>query len=279
MRSSHLTTLRLAIAFPLVVAAPTRLLGQGGRGNPPAAVKPGADSATMVDMADHAMSGPMDENMMRHMRLTPLRTPTHGDSVRATRVVAELKQAIAKYQDTAAAVADGYKMFLPGVKNQRVYHFTNNGRALLAAFHFDASKPTSILYKRGPDDKLHLVGAMYTVPKSASLDRLDDRVPLSIARWHEHVNWCIPKKGDAGRWIEQKGGKPVFGPESPIATKAECDAANGDFHPNVFGWMIHANVYEGSDLASIFADDHTDAPDHAHHDEMAKKPRSPGSAR
>src|SRR5215831_6562353 len=145
MRTGHLTTLRLAIAFPLVVAAPARLVGQGARANPPAGVKPGADSATMVDMADHAMSGPMDENMMKHMRLTPARTPTHDDSVRATKVAAELKQAIAKYQDTAVAVADGYKMFLPGIKNQRVYHFTNNGRALVAAFHFDPAKPTSVL--------------------------------------------------------------------------------------------------------------------------------------
>jgi hypothetical protein len=214
------------------------------------------DSARMAGMADHAMSGPMDENMMRHMQLTPLRTPTHDDSVRATKVVAELKQAIAKYQDTAVAVADGYKMFLPGIKNQRVYHFTNNGRGLLAAFHFDPSKPTLVLYKRGADGTLHLVGAMYTMPRNASLGRLDARVPLGIARWHEHVNWCLPKPGDAARWLEQKDGKPVFGPESPIATKAACDAVNGDFHPNLFGWMLHANVYEGADLASIFADDH-----------------------
>jgi hypothetical protein len=270
MHRSPLRTQTMVLAFPLAALVPARLVGQSGRPNPPAV---SADSAKMADMADHSMTGPMDENMMRHMRLTPLRAATHDDSVRATKVVAELKQAIARYQDTAVAVADGYKMFLPGVKNQRVYHFTNNGRGLLAAFHFDASKPTSILYKRGPDDKLHLVGAMYTVPKNASLDRLDDRVPLGIARWHEHVNWCVPKKGDASRWIEQKAGKPVFGPESPIATKAECDAANGDFHPNVFGWMIHANVYEGTDLASIFADDHTDGSEHAHHDGIQKKPK------
>jgi hypothetical protein len=194
--------------------------------------------------------------MMKHMRLTPLRTPTHSDSVRATKIAAELKQAIAKYQDTAVAVADGYKMFLPDVKNQRVYHFTNNGRAFLAAFHFDPSKPTSVLYKRGADGKLHLIGAMYTMPRNASMERLDDRVPLGLARWHEHVNWCVPKQGDVARWIEQKDGKPLFGPESPIATKAACDAVNGDFHPNLFGWMLHANVYDGTDLSSIFSDDH-----------------------
>jgi hypothetical protein len=227
----------------------------------------------MADMADHAMSGPMDENMMKHMRLTPLRTPTHDDSVRATKVAAELKRAIAKYQDTAAAVADGYRMFLPEVKNQRVYHFTNNGRALVAAFHFDAAKPTSVLYKRGADNTLHLVGAMYTMPKNASMDRLDDRVPLGIARWHEHVNWCVPKDGAVGRWLEQKNGKPVFGPESPIATKAECDSVNGDFHANVFGWMLHANVYEGTDLSSIFGDDDHPGAGHAEHAGMVKKPK------
>jgi hypothetical protein len=224
------------------------------------AQKPAGDGVRTSGMADHAMggtmSGPMDENMMKHMQLTPPRTPTHADSLRATRVAAELKLALAKYQDTAAAVADGYKMFLPNVKTQRIYHFTNNRRGLLAAFHFDAAKPTSILYKRGADGKLRLVGAMYTLGKNASLDRLDARVPLSIARWHKHVNWCLPAKGEAARWTEQKNGKPVFGPESPIATERDCDAVHGDFQPSVFGWMVHANVYEGADLHTIFADDH-----------------------
>ena len=33
----------------------------------------------------------------------------------------------------------------------------------------------------------------------------------------------------------------------------ERDAVHGDFHDTVFGWMIHANVYDGKDLATIFA--------------------------
>lgn len=236
--------------FPAVAAA------QSGHVHPMGADKPATDSARMAGMADHAMSGPMDENMMKHMELSPARTPTHDDSLRATRLAADLKRAIAKYQDTAVAIADGYKMFLPGVKKQNVYHFTNNGRAVASVFRFDPAKPTSVLYKRGDDGKLHLVGAMYTMPRNASLKRLNDRVPLGIARWHKHVNWCIPKKGGEARWLEQKNGKPIFGPEGSIATKAECDAANGDFHEHLFGWMLHANVYEGTDLASIFADDH-----------------------
>ena len=214
------------------------------------------DSAQMAGMADHAMSGAMDENMLKHMELSPVRVATPADSVRALRLAGELKQAILKYADTAAAVADGYRMFLPNVKQQKFYHFTNNRRAFMEAFRFDSAKPTSILYSRGADGKLQLVGAMYTMPKNTSLDRLNDRVPLGIARWHKHVNWCLPKKGSESRYLERKNAAPVFGPESPIATKAECDAVGGDFHPSLFGWMIHANVVEGHDLGSIFADDH-----------------------
>lgn len=215
-----------------------------------------SDSARIAGMADHAMSGPMDENMMKHMELTPTRKATRDDSLRATRVAADLKRAIAKYQDTAVAVADGYKMFLPNVKNQKVYHFTNYGRAFKEAFRFDVEEPTSLLYKRADNGKLTLVGAMYTMPKRANIDRLNDRVPLGIARWHKHVNWCLPKKGDETRWLETKNGKPQFGPESPVATKAACDVVNGEFQESLFGWMLHANVYEGSDLATIFGDDH-----------------------
>jgi hypothetical protein len=210
----------------------------------------------MAGMADHAMSGPMDENMMKHMELTPMRAPTHADTVKANKVVADLRRAIAKYGDTTAAVADGYKMFAPNIKNQGVYHFTNNARAFGAMFTFDPAKPTSILYKQTADGKFHLVGAMYTMPKGVKLSRLDDRVPLSIAHWHKHVNWCVPKAGDQSRWADRQNGKPVFGPESPIATKPACDAVHGNFLTSPLGWMVHVNVNEGSDLATIFGDNH-----------------------
>jgi hypothetical protein len=258
MSTRSIAILRHAAASILVTLGgawfPATTAGQAAR--PPFAAKPISDSTRMAGMADGAMSGPMDENSMKHMEMTPARISSHADSVRASKIATQLKQAITKYQDTAAAVADGYQMFLPNVKTQRVYHFTNNKRALLAVFRFSPDKPTSLLYKRLPNGRLTLVGAMYTMPKSASLRQLDDRLPLSIARWHKHVNWCIPRRGDAARWPEQKNGHPVFGPESPIETKAECDAVNGVFHETVFGWMLHANVYEGHDLGSIFSDDH-----------------------
>lgn len=264
MKTARIGTF-VGLAVPILAAAtwfPTTVAAQSGQPRPVPGVRPMNDSAQMTGMADHVMTGPMDENMMKHMELTPLRAATRDDTVRATKIADELRRAIEKYQDTAVARADGYTMFLPNVKQQRVYHFTNYRRAFLAAFHFDASKPTSILYKRGADGALHLVGAMYTMPKNATLDRLDARVPLGVAQWHKHVNWCVPKRGDQARWTEQRDGHPVFGPESPIATKAACDAVNGDFHPNTFGWMVHANVVEGHDIASIWSDGH--GADHTH---------------
>ena len=211
----------------------------------------------MVGMADHAMSDMgMDSIASLHMQMTPRRVATHDDSTRALAVVADLRHAIAKYKDVSVAERDGFQMFMPNVKNQRVYHFTNYRNAFKEAFRFDPDQPTSLLYKRGPDGQMMLIGAMYTMPKRAGLDKLDERVPLSIAQWHKHVNWCLPKRGESSRWTERKDGRPVFGPESPIATQAGCDAVGGDFHASLFGWMIHANVFEGEDLGHIFGDEH-----------------------
>lgn len=219
--------------------------------------KGGASDDHMVGMAEHAMTDmSMDSIMSRHMQMTPMRAATHEDSTRALALVAEVRRAIAKYQDVSVAEADGFKMFLPNVKNQRVFHFTSSRNAFKEAFRFNPDEPTSLLYKRAADGKMMLIGAMYTMPKRASLDKLDERVPLSIAQWHRHVNWCLPKRGETARWIERQNGRPVFGPESPIATKAACDAIGGDFHEALFGWMIHANVYAGENLSAIFGDEH-----------------------
>lgn len=196
-------------------------------------------------------------NVGLHMEMSPVRAPLPGDSARAAAIAAELRAELAKYRDTSAAVADGYRMFLPNVKEQKVYHFTNNWHALQEAFRFDARKPTSLLYRKDTGGRLVLVGAMYTAPKRWGADKLDARVPLSVARWHKHVNWCLPPKGEAARWLEKgKDGQPLFGPESAIASKAACDSVGGNFVGNLFGWMVHANVMEGDDPAVVWGDEH-----------------------
>jgi hypothetical protein len=214
------------------------------------------DSSGMVGAADAVMSAPMSDAAKKHMRLSPTRTGTAEDSARALDLARQLRTSLAKYADTAVAVAEGYRMFMPNVKTQRVYHFTNYRHAFMEAFRFDPEKPTSILYERGADGTLKIVGAMYTAPKRVDAAKLDERIPLSIARWHQHVNWCIPKRGEEKRWLERFEGLPLFGPESPVATRAQCDQVGGRFFPTVFGWMIHANVFAGDNLATIYGHDH-----------------------
>jgi len=205
----------------------------------------------------HASHGsPAPDNARLHMEMTPFRALAPDDSARAASVTATLRASLAKYADTTAVVADGYKMFAPEMKQQKVYHFTSSWHAVKEAFRFDPAAPTSLLYHKAPDGRFVLIGAMYTAPKRFGVDRLDARVPTSIARWHKHVNWCIPPTGARERWLERRDGQAVFGPESPIATKAACDAVGGVFHESVFGWMVHANVMAGDDPAVVWGDEH-----------------------
>ena len=209
------------------------------------------------DMAGMAMGDEMSaasRNAALHMRMTAKRVGTAADTARAMTVAAELRAAILKYRDSRVAEADGYRIFLPDAK-QHVYHFTNNRAAVRAAFRFDPARPTSLLYAKGADGAFTLEGAMYTMPARASEAALNERVPLGVAQWHQHVNWCLPKKGDARRWTETRDGAPLFGPQSAIATRAACDAAGGDFHERLFGWMVHANVM-ADDARAVWRDEH-----------------------
>ncbi len=196
--------------------------------------------------AEHGM-----EMSHAHMHMTALRPTNARDSVRAARLASNIRVALAKYQDVHVALADGYKEFLPDVP-QQVYHFTSWRNALAEAFRFDAAQPTSLLYRKGADGNFTLVGAMYTEPRRATEVDLDQRVPLSVAQWHQHVNLCVPPRGESARWAEVRDGKPVFGPASPIATDDACKAVGGHFISHLFGWMVHANVFASDDPAVIW---------------------------
>jgi hypothetical protein len=225
------------------------------------------DAAAMgaMDSSDHpaamvahdAMSGAISMDL--HMRMTPLRAGSAVDSARAAALVRTMRAALDRYRDVRAATADGFRQFLPGVK-QPVYHFTHGRWALEEMFRFDPAKPTSLLYRQEADGRFVLVGAMYAAPAGASLDELNRRIPLSVARWHEHVNWCLPPRGADARWRELRDGKPVFGPKSPIATADACAAVGGRFRPRIFGWMVHVMAFEGDDPRVIWGGGH----DHSH---------------
>ena len=89
---------------------------------------------------------------------------------------------------------------------------------------------------------------MFTAPPQTTDAELDARLPLSVVRWHQHINWCLPPLADARRrWSETKDGQPVFGPKSPIATADACEAVGGRFRPRLFGWMVHVMAFTGDD--------------------------------
>jgi hypothetical protein len=257
-RPQRTIRLRLAIALVAGGAALLALVAQlaGAQAHVHAAEVPAAVPAPMPTAPTPQPAHSVDNNALLHMEMSPALRGTAADSARAARVARELRAALIQYRDTAAAVADGYQMFLPKVKEQKVYHFTNSWRAVQEAFRFNPARPTSLLYRKAPDGTFVLIGAMYTAPKRFRIEQLDARVPLSIARWHRHVNWCVPPRGATRRWLERQNGEPVFGPESPIATRQACDAVGGSFRESMFGWMLHANVFEGDDPATIWGDDH-----------------------
>jgi len=244
-------SLRSVVFATLVLSIPTRLYAQHSHDHADTAASPAAHGvSTGSANGDWQMAA-----MARHMAYSSARPLTAQDSIRAGHVINELRQAIAKYQDVKVAEADGYKMFAPQIKNQPQYHFTKNWNAIRNQWGFDPARPTSLLYKKDAQGQFHLIGAMYTASRRTSEDDLNERVPLSVARWHRHVNWCVPPLRDKDRWYETVNGRPVFGPLG-VATREECDAAKGRFIPQAFGWMVHANVFAGNDLQSIWGDDH-----------------------
>jgi hypothetical protein len=170
-------------------------------------------------------------------------------------VVAAARAAAEKYTDYKVALADGFKIFLPNLP-QKQYHFTNYRYAFEAAVSFNPEHPTSLLYEKHGDD-YKLIGVMYTAPKNANWNELDQRIPLSIAQWHAHINMCIPPED---RKKEAWGPNAKFGLAGSIATRADCDAAGGKFMPQIFGWMLHVYPFEQKpeDIWSVGRQAHMD---------------------
>src|ERR1700720_3870611 len=185
--------------------------------------------------AVHDMTpGHMDAHNL-HMHMTAMRPQTPEDAARANEIVTQLRSGIEKYKDYHVALNDGYKIFLPNLP-QPEYHFTNYWNGFLEAFTFDPARPTSLLYKKTADG-YELVGAMYTMPKRANEEQLNERAPPRDQR----------KTADYTK----------FGLHGSITTQEACDTAGGKFHPVIFGWMVHVYPYEDS-TDKIFAMHHRD---------------------
>ena len=219
-------------AAPLDAPAPTPKMS-GMKMPDMAGMNNDGSAHAMLSMADRKM------DMGPHMKMTTLRDLKPGDQEKADQVVTAARKAAEKYTDYKVALADGYKIFLPNVP-QKQYHFTNYRYAFEAAIEFNPEHPTSLLYQKDGEE-YKLIGVMYTAPKNANWIELDQRIPLSIAQWHAHINLCMPP---ADRKKEAWGPNAKFGLAGSITTRDACEAAGGKFMPQIFGWMVHVYPFE-----------------------------------
>jgi hypothetical protein len=202
---------------------------------------PGHDMSQMSDQSDdsgasahamHSMEGHHME-MGAHMKMTALRSPQPGDEEKAKRVADTARGVMEKYKDYRVALGEGFQIFHPEIP-QKQYHFTSRRYAIEAAFAFNPEHPTSLLYEKDGEG-YRLVGVMYTAPKRFTEDDLNQRIPLSVAQWHKHVNFCRAPQGQ-GQVLDPN---PKFGLRGSIVTQADCVAAGGKFYPVIFNWMVH----------------------------------------
>src|SRR5215469_3311664 len=193
---------------------------QTAAAQPVAALPRSSASMDLSDEKANEVAAMSDMSQMHgaaeHLHMTPMRPQNAADLARANEVIKQLRAGIEKYRDYHVALNDGYKIFLLNLP-QPEYHFTKYKNGFLESLRFDPSQPTSLLYKKTADG-FELVGAMYSMPKDATEEQLNERVPLSVAMWHLHTNLCMPARDQmkTADWSK-------FGLKGSITTQQACD--------------------------------------------------------
>jgi hypothetical protein len=180
-----------------------------------------------------------DTDSNPHMYMTVLQARNAEDDRRSEVILDIVRRSISRYRDYKAALLDGYQIFMPN-KTQAEYRFPNYRYAFSAAFLFNPGHPTALLYRKTKDGGYELRGAMFTAPKNATREQLNERIPLSVARWYEHVNVCMPPKGTPAAQADRK----QFGLTGSIASQDACAQAGGRWVPQIFGWTVHVYPFE-----------------------------------
>jgi hypothetical protein len=189
----------------------------------------------------HHYSGKTDETPVPsmkngHMQMSLKGDPVAGDAARAAQILAAADAVLSRYRDVKTALRDGYKPFFPTGRMGEEIHYTNYRYRRKEQQQVDYRQPGSILYQR-TEQGLKAVGVMYTAPVDASPQQLDAIVPLSIATWHRHVDFCGGPRDLSTS--EQFGPNARFGPRGSIHSEDACKAAQGLWIPVVLDWMTH----------------------------------------
>ena len=170
-----------------------------------------------------------------HMRMTALRPGRAGDAARGKTIVDAARGVIARHPDVASAERAGYRKYLPGVELP-VEHYVDGARfAAEERGEFDSSRPSALIFERD-GSTLRATGVMYVATATATPAQLDAAVPLSLTRWHRHVDLCFPPNASIEEAVRPNG---RFGFAGSIDTAAACRAAGGLWVPALYGWMVH----------------------------------------
>ena len=253
----------------------------------------GMDTDSGADSSSTGAMGQMGAHMKMsdHMTMTETRAMTPADTQRGEQIIATMRAKLAKYEDYKVAIADGYVPYMETVP-QDVYHFSNRA-ATVAEYmgDFDLARPGSLLYEKKTFGGYKLVGAMYDAPAVDTPDQLDALIPLGLSHWHAHTNICLPRgvteadvmNGNVGSHLRPDIASAVdapqpgmsrgagnamrlrygyladtrFGFTGTISNQADCEAAGGNFHKQIFGWMVHVYPFASDDLKVAFS---TEAP-------------------
>src|SRR5581483_1343869 len=179
---------------------------------------------------------PVPTMKMGHMQMSLKGKLQLGDEERAQQILVAARHVLVRYADVNTALGDGYKPFHPTGRIGEEVHYTNYRYARREQQDTNYEQPGSILYKRTAND-MQVVGVMYTAPQDATAEQLDAIVPLSIATWHRHVDFCGGPRSLPLN--EQFGPHAQFGMRGSIHTEEACTQAHGLWIPVVFGWMTH----------------------------------------
>jgi cytochrome c556 len=245
----------LMLFASLSLTTPAGRASQQDHQAPAASAMPGMEAGgtqhgcdDLSSMGGMSVMGESMGAMTNHMCITPLRAEQPGDEEKVKAMVAQVRAAIEKYKDYKKALADGYVIANPKVV-QPQYHFTNDANVRLSDTMFDPTKPSSLLYYQTPTQRYKLEGVMFTASPDATENELNQRIPLSIVRWHEHTNFCGAPADKVKGYF---GDHPKFGMFGSIHTKEACQAEGGTFMPVIFTWMIHVFPYEDN-LKDVFS--------------------------
>jgi len=272
-----LRTLLIVVSGAILAGALSisRAMGMGGSGGAMGSGNMSGMDISGVPTQNANSSGGSVSGMGRHMdmgphmKMTELRALTPADAQRAQVIIQTMREQLSKYQDYKLAEADGYLPYMESLP-QDVYHFSNVEQTRAEWLgDVDLKRPGSLLYEKKTFGGYQLVGAMYSAPANYTPAQLDQIIPLGLTRWHQHVNICLPagiSEDDvmngrivarptaaaigAGRHMDPRLGyfaDPRFGFMGSISDVGECEAVGGNFHPLIFGWMVHVYPFAGTD--------------------------------